>query len=51
MQKRNQVKTVKTRMHENQNASEVELTDEEFAALEEELSMHRVYGHRGLGGF
>ena len=21
------------------------------AALEEELSMHRVYGHRGLGGF
>ena len=36
---------------ENQNASEVELTDEEFAALEEELSMHRVYGHRGLGGF
>ena len=46
MQKRNQVKTV-----ENLNASEVELTGEEFAALEEELSMHRVYGHRGLGGF
>ena len=36
---------------ENLNASEVELTDEEFAALAEELSMHRVYGHRGLGGF
>ena len=39
------------RIVENLNASQVQLTEEEFAALEEELSTLRVYGHRGLGGF
>lgn len=33
------------------NASDVELTEEEFQALEEELNNYKVYGHRGLGGF
>ncbi len=29
----------------------VELTDKEFKALDSELNKHKVYGHRGLGGF
>ena len=29
----------------------VELTDEEFNALEDALNSLKVYGHRGLGGF
>ena len=28
----------------------MELSNEEFSALEEELNKHKVYGHRGLGG-
>lgn len=39
------------RVVENLNASLVELTDEEFVALEEALNKLKVYGHRGLGGF
>ena len=41
----------KERIVENLNASRVELTDEEFSALEEALNRLKVYGHRGLGGF
>ena len=41
----------KERIIENLNASKVELTDEEFTALEASLNRCRVYGHRGLGGF
>ena len=41
----------KERIIENLNASNVELTDEEFKALETELNSLKVYGHRGLGGF
>ncbi len=33
------------------NASNVELTEEEFQALEEEVNNYKVYRHRGLGGF
>lgn len=33
------------------NAADVELTNEEFKALDSELNKHKVYGHRGLGGF
>lgn len=36
---------------ENLTASQVELTDDEFTALETELNKCKVYGHRGLGGF
>jgi hypothetical protein len=32
-------------------AADVILSDEEFKALEAELNTHKVYGHRGLGGF
>ena len=41
----------KERIIENQTASQVELTDDEFTALETELNKCKVYGHRGLGGF
>lgn len=41
----------KERIIENLNAVGVELTDEEFKALDSELDKHKVYGHRGLGGF
>ncbi len=39
------------RIIENLDSAEVALTQEEFTALEEELNRHKVYGHRGLGGF
>lgn len=38
----------KERIIENLDASEVELTDEEFQSLEERLNQCRVYGHRGF---
>ena len=38
----------KERIIENLDASKVELTDEEFTALEESLNQCRVYGHRGF---
>ena len=41
----------KERIVENLDAANTELTGEEFTALEEELNKHKVYGHRGLGGF
>ncbi len=41
----------KERIIENLNAADVELTDEEFRALDSELDKHKVYSHRGLGGF
>ena len=41
----------KERIIENLNSADVELTDEEFKALDSELAKHKVYGHRGLGGF
>ena len=41
----------KERIIENLNAADVELTDEEFKALDSELNKHKIYGHRGLGGF
>ena len=41
----------KERIIEKLNAADVELTDEEFKALDSELNKHKVYGHRGLGGF
>ena len=41
----------KERIVENLDSANVDLTDEEFAALEEALSGLKVYGHRGLGGF
>lgn len=41
----------KERIIENLNADDVELTNEEFKALDSELDKHKVYGHRGLGGF
>ena len=41
----------KERIIENLNASEVVLTDNEFKALESALNQHKVYGHRGFGGF
>ena len=41
----------KGRIVENLGASGVELTDEEFRALEASLNECKVYGHRGLGGF
>ena len=41
----------KGRIIENLDAAHVELTDEEFAALETALNECTVYGHRGLGGF
>ena len=41
----------KERIMENLDSADVILTDEEFAALESELNTHKVYGHRGLGGF
>lgn len=39
------------RIIENLDAANVELTDEEFTALEASLNQCKVYGHRGLGGF
>ena len=41
----------KERIVENLGASDVELTEDEFRSLEEELNELKVYGHRGLGGF
>ena len=41
----------KERIVENLNASNVELTDEEFTSLETALNKCKVYGHRGLGGY
>ncbi len=41
----------KERIVENLNASQVVLTDNEFKALESALNQHKVYGHRGFGGF
>ena len=41
----------KERIVENLNASQVELTDAEFKTLESALNQHKVYGHRGFGGF
>ena len=41
----------KERIIENLTASQVELTDDEFTALETELNKCKVYGHRGLGVF
>lgn len=41
----------KERIVENLNASQVEMTDEEFKALESALNQHKVYGHRGFGEF
>ena len=41
----------KERIIENLDAADVNLTDEEFSSLEGELNRHKVYGHRGLGGF
>lgn len=38
----------KGRIIENLDASEVELTEEEFQSLEERLNQCRVYGHRGF---
>ena len=38
----------KGRIIENLDASEVELTEEEFQSLEERLNRCRVYGHRGF---
>ena len=38
----------KERIVENLNAAQVELTEEEFASLEESLTQCRVYGHRGF---
>ena len=39
------------RIIENLDSANVELTDAEFASLEEALNGLKVYGHRGLGGF
>lgn len=41
----------KERIIENLDSSKVELSAEEFSSLEKELNKHKVYGHRGLGGF
>ena len=41
----------KERIIENLDASEVELSEEEFSSLETALNQCKVYGHRGLGGF
>ena len=41
----------KERIVDNLNALQVELTDAELAALENALNQHKVYGHRGFGGF
>ena len=41
----------KERIIENLDSANVILTNEEFASLETELNKHKVYGHRGLGGF
>ncbi len=41
----------KERIMENLDSAYVELTDEEFSALERSLNGLKVYGHRGLGGF
>lgn len=41
----------KERIIENLESANVELSDEEFRALEDTLNGLKVYGHRGLGGF
>ena len=41
----------KERIIENLDSANVELTDDEFKALEDSLNGLKVYGHRGLGGF
>ena len=41
----------KERIIENLDSANVELTEDEFTALEEALNSLKVYGHRGLGGF
>ena len=38
----------KERIIENLDASEVELTEEEFRSLDEALNHCKVYGHRGF---
>ena len=39
------------RIVENLDAAQVDLTDVEFAELEEALAQCRIYGHRGFSGF
>ena len=46
-----QAALIKERIAENLESANVELTEEEFAALEGSLNGLKVYGHRGLGGF
>ncbi len=41
----------KERIIENLDSANVELTEDEFTALEDTLNSLKVYGHRGLGGF
>ena len=41
----------KERIIENLDSANVELTNDEFTALEDALNSLKVYGHRGLGGF
>jgi len=41
----------KERVIENLDSANVELTNDEFTALEDALNGLKVYGHRGLGGF
>ena len=41
----------KERIVENLDAAQVDLTDLEFAELEDALAQCRIYGHRGLYGF
>lgn len=41
----------KERIIENLDASNVQLSDEEFVRLEDALNQCKVYGHRGLGGY
>lgn len=41
----------KERIVENLDAAQVDLTDLEFAELEDALAQCRIYGHRGFLGF
>ena len=41
----------KERIIENLDSANVELTNDEFTALEDALNSLKIYGHRGLGGF
>ena len=40
----------KERIIENLDSANVELTDQEFTALEDALNGLKIYGHRGFGG-